>query len=113
LTPDNLKSASQNLWDFFGGGGDPIVHETKEIKTVAICLGLGPFLAMERCKCPPSCVVVSVKLSVELVDSKKLLLSFWLESDSESEVDIFSVDCSIGYQRSMSAITPPEVARLW
>jgi len=44
LTPDNLKSAIQNLWDFFGGGGDPIAHETKEIKTVAICLGLGPFL---------------------------------------------------------------------
>jgi len=42
--PDNSKSATQNLWDFYGGGGDPIVHETKEIKTVAICLGLGPFL---------------------------------------------------------------------
>jgi len=23
----------------FGGGGDPIIHETKEIKTVAIYLG--------------------------------------------------------------------------
>jgi len=44
LTLDNLKSATQNLWDFLAGGGDPIVHETKEIKTVAICLGLGPFL---------------------------------------------------------------------
>jgi len=44
LTFDNLKTATQNLWDFFGGGGDHTVHETKEIKTVAICLGLGPFL---------------------------------------------------------------------